>query len=54
MHELQDEGIMLLWVTGRSIEIGRRALKKWGYVITSKVADELWFLHNSFFTDYKN
>ena len=29
-------------------------LKKWGYVITSKVADELWFLHNSFFTDYKN
>ena len=29
-------------------------LKKWGYVITNKVADELWFLHNSFFTDYKN
>lgn len=37
MHELQDEGIMLLWVTGRSIEIGRKALKKWGYVIRDEV-----------------
>lgn len=37
MHELQDEGIMLLWVTGRSIEIGRRALKKWGYVISDEL-----------------
>ena len=33
MHELQDEGIIMLWVTGRSIEIGRRALLKWGYQI---------------------
>ncbi|KAK6457703.1 MT-A70-domain-containing protein [Scheffersomyces xylosifermentans] len=37
MHELQDEGIILLWVTGRSIEIGRRALLKWGY----RVSDEM-------------
>lgn len=37
MHELQDEGIILLWVTGRSIEIGRRALSKWGY----EISDEL-------------
>lgn len=37
MHELQDEGIMFLWVTGRSIEIGRKALVKWGY----KVSDEI-------------
>lgn len=37
MHELQDEGIIMLWVTGRSIEIGRRALLKWGY----KISDEM-------------
>ncbi|CUM63786.1 uncharacterized protein PRCAT00001370001 [Priceomyces carsonii] len=37
MHELQDEGIILLWVTGRSIEIGRKALLKWGY----KCSDEM-------------
>lgn len=40
MHELQDEGIMLLWVTGRSIEIGRKAFAKWGY----KISDELIWL----------
>ncbi|KAK6201103.1 MT-A70-domain-containing protein [Scheffersomyces amazonensis] len=37
MHELQDEGIILLWVTGRSIEIGRRALQKWGYHISDEM-----------------
>ncbi|KAK6461732.1 MT-A70-domain-containing protein [Scheffersomyces coipomensis] len=37
MHELQDEGIILLWVTGRSIEIGRRALLKWGYSISDEM-----------------
>lgn len=37
MHKLQDEGILLLWVTGRSIEVGRKALKKWGY----KLSDEI-------------
>lgn len=37
MHELQDEGIMLLWVTGRSIESGRKALRNWGY----QLSDEL-------------
>lgn len=37
MHELQDEGIMMLWVTGRSIEIGRKALIKWGYCITDEI-----------------
>ncbi|EMG50985.1 IME4 N6-adenosine-methyltransferase IME4 [Candida maltosa Xu316] len=37
MHELQDEGIIMLWVTGRSIEVGRRALLKWGY----KIYDEM-------------
>lgn len=34
---LQDEGIILLWVTGRSIEVGRQALTKWGY----RISDEL-------------
>lgn len=34
---LQDEGIILLWVTGRSIEIGRKALVQWGY----QISDEL-------------
>lgn len=37
MHELQDEGIIVLWVTGRAIEIGRQALQNWGYTI----ADEM-------------
>ncbi|KAG2733436.1 hypothetical protein G9P44_002961 [Scheffersomyces stipitis] len=37
MHELQDEGIILLWVTGRSIQIGRRALLQWGYTISDEV-----------------
>ncbi|RLV95665.1 N6-adenosine-methyltransferase IME4 [Spathaspora sp. JA1] len=37
MSELQEEGIIMLWVTGRSIEIGRRALLKWGY----RISDEM-------------
>lgn len=34
---LQDEGILLLWVTGRSIEIGRKALVQWGYTISDEL-----------------
>lgn len=37
MAELQDEGILLLWVTGRSIEIGRKALAQWGYTVSDEV-----------------
>lgn len=37
MGELQDEGILLLWVTGRSIEIGRKALAQWGYTVSDEV-----------------
>lgn len=37
MHELQDEGILFLWVTGRSIEIGRKALAQWGYTISDEM-----------------
>ena len=37
MHELQDEGLLLLWVTGRSIEVGRQSLLKWGYAISDEM-----------------
>ncbi|CCE72755.1 Piso0_000349 [Millerozyma farinosa CBS 7064] len=37
MHELQDEGILLLWVTGRSIEVGRQALQNWGYTVSDEL-----------------
>lgn len=37
MHELQDEGIIFLWVTGRSMEVGRQALVKWGYRISDEI-----------------
>lgn len=37
MAELQDEGILLLWVTGRSIEIGRKAMAQWGYTVSDEV-----------------
>lgn len=37
MRELQDEGILMLWVTGRSIEIGRKALAQWGYTISDEM-----------------
>lgn len=36
---LQDEGVIFLWVTGRSIETGRKALVKWGYQISDEM---LW------------
>ncbi|OBA23141.1 MT-A70-domain-containing protein [Metschnikowia bicuspidata var. bicuspidata NRRL YB-4993] len=37
MRELQDEGVLMLWVTGRSIEIGRRALEQWGYTVSDEM-----------------
>lgn len=37
MNELQDEGILFLWVTGRSIEIGRKALAQWGYTVSDEM-----------------
>lgn len=37
MGQLQDEGILMLWVTGRSIEIGRRALAQWGYSVSDEM-----------------
>ncbi|KAK9472759.1 MT-A70-domain-containing protein [Dipodascopsis tothii] len=35
--KLQDEGIMMLWVTGRAMEMGRECLTAWGY----RRADEI-------------
>jgi len=29
---LQDDGFLLLWVTGRAMELGRRCLGQWGSV----------------------
>ncbi|KAI3623298.1 IME4 [Malassezia furfur] len=30
--QLQDEGLLFLWVTGRAMELGRALLQHWGYV----------------------
>lgn len=37
VKELQDSGICFLWVTGRTLELGRECLTEWGY----KQVDEL-------------
>ncbi|XP_075262655.1 N(6)-adenosine-methyltransferase catalytic subunit METTL3-like [Convolutriloba macropyga] len=37
--ELQEEGFIFLWVTGRAMEIGRECLKQWGY---SRCEDLIW------------
>jgi len=37
IEHLQDNGYMFLWVTGRTMEVGRRCLRAWGY----KRVDEL-------------
>lgn len=31
--QLQDEGLMFLWVTGRAMEVGRECLRVWGYAL---------------------
>ncbi|GMM38028.1 mRNA (N6-adenosine)-methyltransferase [Saccharomycopsis crataegensis] len=31
VQPLQDEGIIILWVTGRSYEVGKKCLETWGY-----------------------
>ncbi|CAJ0762362.1 2599_t:CDS:2, partial [Entrophospora sp. SA101] len=43
ISELQDEGLIFLWVTGRAMELGRECLAIWGY----DRADELvWIKTN--------
>ncbi len=43
MNLLQDEGILLLWVTGRAIEIGRECLHTWGYKVINEI---IWIKTN--------
>ncbi|EJS43802.1 ime4p [Saccharomyces arboricola H-6] len=38
LHELQDEGIIFLWVTGRAIELGKESLNNWGYKVINEVS----------------
>ncbi len=38
LNILQDEGILLLWVTGRAIELGKESLKKWGYKVINEIS----------------
>eukprot|EP00826_Nyctotherus_ovalis_P002106 TRINITY_DN10397_c0_g2_i20.p3 TRINITY_DN10397_c0_g2~~TRINITY_DN10397_c0_g2_i20.p3 ORF type:complete len:197 (+),score=66.11 TRINITY_DN10397_c0_g2_i20:856-1446(+) len=35
--QLQDSGIMFLWVTGRAMEIGRECLEIWGYKMIEEI-----------------
>jgi N6-adenosine-specific RNA methylase IME4 len=30
---LQDDGVLLLWVTGRAMELGHELLEQWGYKV---------------------
>ena len=38
LDELQDEGVLFLWVTGRAIELGKESLTKWGYKVINEVS----------------
>ena len=40
---LQDEGLLFLWVTGRSMETGRECMRVWGY---SRVDEVIWVKTN--------
>lgn len=37
LSSIQEEGIICLWVTGRTIEIGKRALTNWGYEVQNEI-----------------
>ena len=38
LDELQNEGVLFLWVTGRAIELGKESLIKWGYEVINEVS----------------
>ena len=40
---LQDDGVILLWVTGRAMELGRELLNIWGYRFVQEL---LWIKTN--------
>lgn len=41
--QLQDEGLIFLWVTGRAMELGRECLNLWGY---ERVDEIIWVKTN--------
>jgi len=41
--DLQDEGMLFLWVTGRAMEIGRECMRVWGY---TRVDEVVWIKTN--------
>jgi mRNA (2'-O-methyladenosine-N6-)-methyltransferase len=43
IQDLQDDGILLLWVTGRAMEVGRECLVKWGY---NRIDELVWVKTN--------
>ncbi|CCH42022.1 N6-adenosine-methyltransferase IME4 [Wickerhamomyces ciferrii] len=43
LSSIQDEGIICLWVTGRTIEIGKKALVNWGYKVSNEI---IWIKTN--------
>lgn len=43
IQQLQDDGILLLWVTGRAMEVGRECLAKWGY---NRIDELVWVKTN--------
>jgi mRNA (2'-O-methyladenosine-N6-)-methyltransferase len=43
LDNIQEEGIILLWVTGRAIEIGKESLTRWGYTIKNEL---IWIKSN--------
>lgn len=38
LYELQDEGLIFLWVTGRAIELGKESLSNWNYEVISEIS----------------
>jgi len=43
IQDLQDDGILLLWVTGRAMEVGRECLTRWGY---NRIDELVWVKTN--------
>jgi mRNA (2'-O-methyladenosine-N6-)-methyltransferase len=43
INDLQDEGLIFLWVTGRAMEVGRECLEIWGY---RRVDEIVWVKTN--------
>lgn len=41
--QLQDDGVIFMWVTGRALELGRELLHKWGY---KRVDELIWVKTN--------